>query len=280
MFRLFNFSQEKQFVAGESGLEPLLCHPMRIEGGMLVFCLSGEAVVEVNMEEYHMVAGTETILLNVSSVFSLEKSSDSFNVLYIMVSPAMLDAVTHRLPVSFFDYLQRYPCHLHSGRSVDDIELLFRYAISLFNDEGNKYRNIILENGLRAYFWDRSDRIDRYISVNTIQAGYWQMQFRRYISLIMSRGNKRRDIKYYADAMCITPRCLAVITQQAVGKSPKQVLDGFFIQEIKILLNSTEYTVGEIAELLGFPDQSYLGRYFKRHTGISPACYRRGLGCL
>ena len=274
MFPLFNFSHAEQFVAGESCLESLLRHPIRLNGGMLIFCLSGEAIVEINMEQHRVTAGTEIVLLNSSSVFSLEKSDEKFNALYITLSPEMLDTVGHRLPVLFFDYLQRYPCHRHAHDSCDNIEILFRYIISLSDDKENKYRNVIMENCIRAYFWSMSDKIDRCLSVDAMPSNYWQKQFRQYISLILNPGNKHRDIKYYADAMCITPRRLAVITRQAIAKTPKEILDEFFIQEIKILLNSTDKTVGEIAEMIGFPDQSYLGRYFKRHTGISPARYR------
>ena len=44
--------------------------------------------------------------------------------------------------------------------------------------------------------------------------------------------------------------------------------------EIKVLLQSTDLSVSEIADWLRFPDQSYLGRYFKKHTGLSPTQYR------
>ena len=40
------------------------------------------------------------------------------------------------------------------------------------------------------------------------------------------------------------------------------------------LLQSTELTIQEISDRLRFTDQSYLGRYFKRHEGISPKEYR------
>ena len=51
-------------------------------------------------------------------------------------------------------------------------------------------------------------------------------------------------------------------------------IDDFAILEIKVLLQSTDLTMQDIADQLGFPDQSYLGRYFKRHEGISPREYQ------
>lgn len=56
--------------------------------------------------------------------------------------------------------------------------------------------------------------------------------------------------------------------------SPKEIIDKRVILEIKVLLQSTDYTIQEISQLLHFPDQSYLGRYFKRHTGMSASEYR------
>jgi AraC-like DNA-binding protein len=43
---------------------------------------------------------------------------------------------------------------------------------------------------------------------------------------------------------------------------------------MKVMLQSTQLPVQEIAHQLNFPDQSYLGRYFKRYTGVSPTEYR------
>ena len=54
----------------------------------------------------------------------------------------------------------------------------------------------------------------------------------------------------------------------------KKIIDDFAILEIKVLLQSTGLTIQEIADRLGFPDQSYLGRYFKRHEGMSPKEYQ------
>ena len=75
--------------------------------------------------------------------------------------------------------------------------------------------------------------------------------------------------------MFITPRYLSTIVQAVSGETAKNIIDKHVILEIKVLLESTELSIQEIANRLQFPDQSFFGRYFKKHTGISPMNYRR-----
>ena len=45
--------------------------------------------------------------------------------------------------------------------------------------------------------------------------------------------------------------------------------------EIKTYLSCSDYSIKEIAEQLHFPSQSFLGKYFKAATGMSPTEYRQ-----
>ena len=49
------------------------------------------------------------------------------------------------------------------------------------------------------------------------------------------------------------------------------------LAEVKVLLSDPHLSVTEIAEQLGFADQSYLTRFFRRHTGMSPKAFRAGI---
>ena len=44
------------------------------------------------------------------------------------------------------------------------------------------------------------------------------------------------------------------------------------------LLNTTDYTLTEIAYLTGFSDQSHFTRIFKKHTGKNPSVFKKNLG--
>jgi len=53
------------------------------------------------------------------------------------------------------------------------------------------------------------------------------------------------------------------------------LIDHTALIEIQMLLRNTDLSVQEIAYQLHFPDQSYLGRFFRKHTGLSPTAYRQ-----
>jgi AraC family transcriptional regulator len=61
--------------------------------------------------------------------------------------------------------------------------------------------------------------------------------------------------------------------KQATGLSPYQYFIHLRIDKAKTLIKSREFTIGEIAVILGFTDQSHLNRHFKRITGLSPRAY-------
>jgi AraC-like DNA-binding protein len=59
---------------------------------------------------------------------------------------------------------------------------------------------------------------------------------------------------------------------------------GEYIRKLRLekaqqLLDTTAYSVGEIAYLTGFSDQSHFTRIFKQHMGQSPAAYRKKRVC-
>ena len=114
-----------------------------------------------------------------------------------------------------------------------------------------------------------------------IQSGSTRQQqlCQQFLQLIREYGTQEHSASFYADRLCISPRYLHRATTMCLnGRSPKQLIESQLLAETEVLLNDPSFTVTEIAERLNFPDQSYLTRFFKRHTGLSPRQYRQSRG--
>ena len=97
----------------------------------------------------------------------------------------------------------------------------------------------------------------------------------QFMQLIREHSTCEHQVPFYTEQLCITPRYLYEITTQYMnGKTPKQLIDEQLIAEAKVLLNEPCLSVTEIAELLNFADQSYLSRFFKKNTVMSPKEFR------
>ena len=97
---------------------------------------------------------------------------------------------------------------------------------------------------------------------------------RKFAVLLSEYCHISRDVKFYADKLCITPDYLYKLTQKGMEMSPKEIIDQQIIIEIKTYLTNTDLSVKNIAAELHFDDSSYMCRFFRRLTGVSPTEYR------
>jgi AraC-like DNA-binding protein len=58
-------------------------------------------------------------------------------------------------------------------------------------------------------------------------------------------------------------------------RTPNDWIDHYVVLELRVLLKNSTKTIKEITEELHFPNQSFLGKYFKEHVGVSPSEYRK-----
>ncbi len=92
--------------------------------------------------------------------------------------------------------------------------------------------------------------------------------------LIAEYYKTAREVSFYADKLCITPKYLTLIATQVTGRSARQCIADFVIIEMKALLRNANVDIKELVKELGFRNQSALSRYFRRQTGMSPSEYR------
>lgn len=95
------------------------------------------------------------------------------------------------------------------------------------------------------------------------------------MSLVAAHYETAHEVAFYADRLAITPRYLSQVTNKAVGKTPKQVIDTYIIKQAEQLLSTSRLTIQEISQRLGFSSQAMFSRFFHNQTGISPSVFRK-----
>ena len=81
-------------------------------------------------------------------------------------------------------------------------------------------------------------------------------------------------MEWYSNEMCLTPKHLSEVVKNVSGRTAGQWITTFVLVETKTLLKNSTLSIKEIAQEMNFPNQSFLGKYFKNVTGMSPSDYR------
>ena len=101
-----------------------------------------------------------------------------------------------------------------------------------------------------------------------------KMIFEQFIRLVGEHHMKYRNVGFYADKLCLTPKYLSKLIKGASGKSAPEWIDSYVILEAKNLLKYSDITIKEIVYRLNFPNQSVFYKFFKARTGMTPSEYR------
>lgn len=78
----------------------------------------------------------------------------------------------------------------------------------------------------------------------------------------------------YARLLACSVRTLSRAVQAATGKGAREVIHDRRLLEARRLLGHAQWTAHAVATHLGFTDAANFGRFFRQHTGLTPAAYR------
>ena len=93
----------------------------------------------------------------------------------------------------------------------------------------------------------------------------------RYISQTFAGNLTLEDV---ASHVHLNPAYFSTLFKQSTGSSFKEYLNMVRIEESKRLLINPEYSIIDVAMAVGFMDQSYFSKVFKKYTGLTPKQYR------
>jgi AraC-like DNA-binding protein len=102
------------------------------------------------------------------------------------------------------------------------------------------------------------------------------MHVRRALDFIRERHSRPIGLRAVAEHVGLSTFHMAHLFKSATGRSALRAIHEARVQHAQRLLERSDKSCGEIAYEVGYTDQSYFIKHFRRLTGSTPARYRRG----
>lgn len=101
------------------------------------------------------------------------------------------------------------------------------------------------------------------------------VRLNKLFSLVNTYYKKERKVSFYASRVGLSSKRLNEILKETTGVTLTEILHYSLIIQAKREIGEGEKNLKEIAFELGFSEQAYFSRFFKKHTGQTPQEFRR-----
>lgn len=242
--------------------QPTLMPEMRI-----LIIKNGWARPVINMMERRFEAG-DLVFLGTNGILQYKDASSDVQGIGLSISDELFSlAIGNRIPQAFDGHLRHFQLRLQP----DELEYLDQLHLMLYRhlrqQDGSSQVTLHLLSAFLWYvdhLWSRQEQTYRESQTRE------QRLFTDFIQLVSEFAPEHHTIDYYASRLCITPRYMSTIIKQVSGKSAKQWIDDALVTRIKIELKHTDKSVARICDEMNFPNPSFLTKFFKRMTGMTP----------
>ena len=166
-------------------------------------------------------------------------------------------------------------------RSIELTTLLSRVAIdggarveSIYELNGKLMPQMVQERDMDALCLRLQEVAESFMSAMFYGKDKGNHYIRKALRYMMDHYSEHLELGAVAEYVQLSPSYFSTLFRQVVGVSFREQLCRIRIEESKQLLLSTDYSLTDIAIAVGFPDQSYYCKVFRRIVGLTPGKFR------
>ena len=265
---------DNDFILLEDKLfQPAFDYPFKMDVTAIVICAKGIAEGFINLKHIRAVAPCLIVLLPEQILEFISISDDFSGSLIIMsrkFSDNLLPNAQEQLPL--YLSVNKEPVFELNEESLEGIVNYYNMLKRVATVKENPHRMEVARYLTLAFFYGIGFSIFKQDSNE--DSTHYEIVADKFMRLVQKHYKQERSLEFYAGQMCLTPKHLAKVIKETTGKAANDWIDEHVVLEAKALLKSTNMTAQQISDELNFSDQSFFGKYFKRHTGVSPRDYK------
>lgn len=217
------------------------------------------------------------VILTPSTRCMIQAISSHFHAMLLYLKPTFFDSLPDGQPLyeQLAHYLGHYqlPVFLLKNEQATYLQKIFALFSPCRNNAVNYYDSIL--NHLCSFFLLQiADILTQTRHETPDYARRSTDIFRLFKKTLMENYRQHHDIGFYAESLHISTTYLSRIVKHITGHTVRFHISELLCADARKLLKCTDLDIKEIAEKLGFSDQSVFGKFFVKKTGISPMKFR------
>lgn len=251
---------------------PVLSDPVKFSSNCSIFVRKGKCKIDIDLISYQ-ITGPCIVNIRKSQILQVHESSEDFDSCFLVLSKRFCENLFILLQdISSYTAICACPVAKIPPKLLDKFNDFYHHISVIFNDSKDpfSYKAVVL--AIASFFYECGYKCYSEV-MDKIPKGQNRIP-EKFISLVQQNFKKERFLDFYAENIGVTTKHLSRAVKSITGYTAVEWIDRYVVLEAKVLLRSTNLTIQQISDELSFASQSFFGKYFKKHTGMSPKEFR------
>ena len=216
----------------------------------------------------------DLVVIPPGHIMEAQESSDDYLVSLLVISPRFLEKLTRNYTQS----QEQIRFYINSDIHLNDEQYKgvvgYFQMLQAISQVDHPEREALLAKQMKIGV----QLIEIYLQENGITTmGFTPAQelLKRFQNAVVKHFHESREVKYYADLLCLSPKYFGTLIKEETGISASEWISRYVIIQAKSLLRHSRcLNIQQISYQLGFSDPAAFTRYFKMNAGLSPKEFR------
>ena len=251
--------------------------PRRMTFILVALCTHGECRFNIDTQPVTIRKNDVVVISDRHIVDSFSATDDADGLVMMLSVNFFYEIVRNVSDVStLFCFSRSHPVVSLEDREVELFRSYFYFLKEKIGDPANKFRRNIVGTLILVMFYDLSNVILR-VQEETHNKKQTRAEsiFTKFIRLVELHFRHERKVGWYALQLGITPKYLSETVKSVSSRTPNEWIDSYVTLELRVMLKTSTKSIKEISDEMHFPNQSFLGKFFREHVGVTPTAYRK-----
>ena len=247
--------------------------PIKILFVMQMMCVRGTMRIRVNLKEM-VVEANDILLVAPGSIIDMVVCEGDCRMAVMHIDNAKIARQPTLKIMLQFRSVIKYECFIthFSQPAMEQMVNGYKLLSNIVNDNDLRYKDEALEGCFQMMisYW-MSEIVKQDEKEAKIKISRNEQIFKSFLKLVQKNYMTNREVAFYADKLCITPKYLGVVVSQVSHRRPLDWIRDYVILDAKAMLLSREYSIQQISQMLTCPKPSFFSKYCREAVGYSPS---------